>query len=197
MQAKLHPTEANPHLTDVGNHLRNESAKKDSKGLALTQLPLKKGLKEWGKKGTKGMYSEMKQLHFIDTFRPRHMKDLTKKEWKEMLESHIFLKQKIYGNVKGLHVAGGNKQRDFISKEDASSPTFSTEAVMITCVVDAEEDRDAAIIEIPNAFIQTRVENEEDMVTIRVRGILVDVLLGLLLKYMDHMSSLARKEISH
>ena len=31
--------------------------RKGSKGLALTQLPLKKGLKEWGKKGTKVMYS--------------------------------------------------------------------------------------------------------------------------------------------
>ena len=36
----------------------------------------------------------MKQLHFRDTFRPRHMKDLTKKERKEMLESHMFLKQR-------------------------------------------------------------------------------------------------------
>ena len=40
------------------------NCRKGSKGLALTQLPLKKGLKEWVKKGTKGMYSEMKQLHF-------------------------------------------------------------------------------------------------------------------------------------
>ena len=50
---------------------------------------------------------------------------------------------------------------------------------MIIYVVDAEEDRDAAIIDIPNAFIQSRVENEEDMLTIRVRGIMVDVLLGI------------------
>ena len=50
---------------------------------------------------------------------------------------------------------------------------------MLTCVVDAEEDRDVATIDIPNSFIQTRVDNEEDMVTIRVRGILVDVLLGI------------------
>ena len=72
------------------------------------------------------MYSEMKQLHFRDTFRPRHMKDLTEKEWKEMLESHIFLKQKSDRNIKGHHVAGGNKKRDFISNEDASSPTVLT-----------------------------------------------------------------------
>ena len=56
--------------------------RKGSKGLSLTQIPLKKGLKEWGKKGTNGMYSEMKQLHFRHTFRPRHMKDLTEKELK-------------------------------------------------------------------------------------------------------------------
>ena len=50
---------------------------------------------------------------------------------------------------------------------------------MLTCVVDAEEDSDVATIDIPNAFIQTIVENEEYMMTIRVRGILVDVLLGI------------------
>ena len=96
--------------------------RKDSKGLALTQPPLKKGLKKWDKKGTKGMYSEMKQLHFRDNFRPRHRKDITEKERKDILESHMFLKQKRDGNVKGRHVAGGNKQSDFISNEDASSP---------------------------------------------------------------------------
>ena len=62
------------------------------------------------------MYSEMKQLHFRDTFRPRHMKDLTEKERKDMLESHMFLKQKRDGNVKGRHMAGVNKQCDFMSK---------------------------------------------------------------------------------
>ena len=106
------------------------------------------------------MYSEMKQLHFRDTFRPRHMNDLADKEQKERLESHMFLKQNRDGNSKGRHVAGGNKQRDFISKEDVSSPTVSTEAVMITFVVDVEEDRDVATIDIPTDFIQTRVENE-------------------------------------
>ncbi len=35
-------------------------------------------------------------------------------------------------------------------KEDASSPTVSTEAVMLTCVIDANENRDFAIVDIPN-----------------------------------------------
>jgi hypothetical protein len=67
----------------------------------------------------------------------------------------MFLKEKRDGSLKGRTVAGGNKQRDYISKEDASSPTVATEAVLLSCIIDAEEGRDVAVIDIPNAFIQT------------------------------------------
>ncbi len=52
---------------------------------------------------------------------------------------------------------GGNKQCDYIVKEDVSSPTVTAQAVMLTCVIDAQEDRDAAVVGIPNAFVQTVV----------------------------------------
>jgi hypothetical protein len=67
----------------------------------------------------------------------------------------MFLKEKRDGSLKGRTVAGGNKQRDYISKEDASSPTIATEAVLLSCIIDAKEGRDVAVINIPNAFIQT------------------------------------------
>jgi hypothetical protein len=38
-------------------------------------------------------------------------------------------------------------------KEDASSPTVSSEVVMLTCIVDANENREVAIVDIPNAFV--------------------------------------------
>ena len=74
-------------------------------------------------------------------------------------------------------MAGGNKQRDCISKEDASSPTVATEAVLLSCFIDVEEDRDVAVINIPNAFIQTQVEDEKEMMFIKIRGVLVDILV--------------------
>jgi hypothetical protein len=52
---------------------------------------------------------------------------------------------------------------DYISKEDKSLPTIATEAILLFCVINAEEKRDVAIISIPNAFIQTWVEDDEDM----------------------------------
>ncbi len=37
--------------------------------------------------------------------------------------------------------------------------------------------RDVTVIDIPNAFIQTRVEDEEDMAIIKIHGVLVDILV--------------------
>ena len=119
------------------------------------------------------MQDEMKQLNFRNAFEPRHRSDLTEKEKAEVLESHMFIKKKRYGNFKRQTVAGGNKQSDFISKEESSSPTVATEAVILTVLIEAQENRDVSVIDIPNAFIQTKVEYEKDMVAIIVCGELV------------------------
>jgi hypothetical protein len=121
--------------------------------------------------------SEMKQLHFRNTFKPKHWSELSKTQRQTVLESHMFLKEKRDGSLKGRTVAGGNKQPDNISKEDASSPTVATEAILLSCIINAKEGRDVAVIDIPNAFIQTRVEDEGDMAIIKIRGVLVDILV--------------------
>jgi hypothetical protein len=89
----------------------------------------------------------------------------------------MFIKEKRDGKVKGRTVAGGNKQQDYISKEDASSPTVATESVQLLCIIDTEEGRDVAVVDIPNAFIQTCVENEKNMAFIKIRGVMVGILV--------------------
>jgi hypothetical protein len=96
-----------------------------------------------------------------------------------MLESHIFVERKSDGVLKAQQVAGGNKQQGYITKEDASSPTVSSEAVLLTCVVDANKNRNVAIVDIPNAFVQTIVEDEKDKALIGSCGPLVDVLVSI------------------
>ncbi len=117
-------------------------------------------MKTWGDTAKDAVHTEMKQLHYRDTFRPMHYGDLTKSQKATVLESHMFLKLKRDGKTKARTVAGGNKQRDYISKEDSSSPTVSTEAVILSCIIDALEGRDVATIDIPNAFIQTRIHDK-------------------------------------
>ena len=132
----------------------------------MTQLSLKAGLKRWGDRAYAAAHAEMKQLHMHDTFKPKHWHELTRLQKQTILESHIFLKEKRCSTMKGRTVADGSKQCDYMSKEDASSPTVTTESVLYTCIIDAEEGRDVAVIDIPNAFIQTHIKDEKDMATI-------------------------------
>jgi hypothetical protein len=129
----------------------------------MTQLSLKADLKEWGDKAFTAAQSEMKEFHLRNTCKPRHWRELIQDQRQTVLESHMCLKQKRYGKIKGRTMVGGKKQRNYISKEDASSPTLSTESVLLSCIIDAEEERDVAVVDIQNAFVQTRVENEKDI----------------------------------
>ncbi len=49
--------------------------------------------------------------------------------------------------------------------------------MLLTSLVDAQENLDVTIVDIPNAFIQTVVENNEVKVVMRIRGHMVDVLV--------------------
>ena len=108
----------------------------------MTQLSLKVGLKTLVEKRRKSMELEMRLLHLRETVEPRDRHELSTKEKDEVLESQIFLKLKRDCNIKGQAVAGGNKQRDSISKEEASPPTVATEVLLLSCVIDAEEHLD-------------------------------------------------------
>ncbi len=144
----------------------------------MTQLSLKAALKEWGNDANKAAYSEAKQLHWRNSFKAVHHKDLTAEQRLQILESHMIVVQKKDGTVKAREVAGGNKQRNFVLKEDASSPTAATESVLLlSCAVDAKERRQTAILDIPNAFIQTRVEREKDRAIVRITGLVADMLV--------------------
>ena len=93
-----------------------------------------------------------------------------------MLESHIFVEQKRNGKIKAQKVISGNKQRDYITKEGVSSPTVSAEAGMLTCIIDAQDERYVAVVDIPNTFVQTvvRKEDAEHQVVVCIWGPLVD-----------------------
>ena len=75
-------------------------------------------------------------------------------------------------------VAGSNKQRGHIDKIDATSPTDALESFLLNSTIDAKEGRDVAIIDIPNAFGTTRIENKKDIVIVRLRGNLAELMVA-------------------
>jgi hypothetical protein len=71
----------------------------------------------------------------------------------------MFNKQKRDNSIKGVRCADDRKQRVYIPKEDAILPAVSTEALMTSCVLDANDGQDVATVHIPNAFMQADMDD--------------------------------------
>ena len=66
------------------------------------------------------------------------------------------------------------KQRAYITKEQSTSPTISTEAVFLTAMDDAWENRKVAVLDVPGSFMQVDMD---ELVHVCFRGEMVDKLL--------------------
>ena len=79
----------------------------------------------------------------------------------------MFFKRKRSGRIKGRGCADGRKQRVFITKEESSAPTISTEALFFTCIIDVLEKRDVATTDFPGAFMQADMD---EIVIMKIEG---------------------------
>lgn len=135
------------------------------------------GLKIFGEDGYDAPASEIRNsLHGRGVIDPVRCNKVTHDIRKASLPYLMFLKRKRCGKTKGRGCVDGRKQQEFISREEASSPTISTHALMATCLIDVIEDRDVATADIPGAFLQAMMDDD---VYIKFEGKMVEVLLGL------------------
>ena len=54
-------------------------------------------------------------------------------------------------------------QRLYTNREDASSPTISIEAMMLSCMIDAKENRYVRVSDFPGAFLHADMEDNVHM----------------------------------
>jgi hypothetical protein len=144
--------------------------------LATPQMSMKRGLKVFGQDGVAAVGKEIKQLHDLKVGKPKRSADLTAEQRKESLGYLMFLKRKKKGDVKARGCADGRKQRAYTDKDEANAPTIATEAVFLTAVIDAMEARCVAVMDVPGAFMQADMP-EDEMTHVRLTGIMVDILL--------------------
>ena len=144
--------------------------------ILATQYSVKKGIKLFGERGKESVTSELQQLHDMVTFLPVHAYDLTRKQRKEALASLMFMTEKRCGRVKSRACANGSKQRQWIRKEDAASPTVMSDSVMITTAIEAHEGRKVITLDIPGAFLNTEIDEE---VIMMLRGELAELMVNI------------------
>ena len=63
-----------------------------------------------------------------------------------------------------------------MTKEDASSPTIRLDGSFFTSVIGAKEKWDVMMADVPNAFIQTALKQEDgvEKTVMKIAGVLVD-----------------------
>jgi hypothetical protein len=81
----------------------------------------------------------MKQIHDRVVFELISIKKMTILERKRAMESLIFLTERRDETIKAQVCANGSTQRAYIAREEASSPTAASEAIIITGVIDAKQ----------------------------------------------------------
>ena len=143
-------------------------------GAIMAQLSLKQGLKKWGQRGADSVMKEMRQMHDLQAFFPRDPKTMTKQQRIQALSSLIFLKEKANGEIKSRTCINGAPQRKYIKKEDAASPTVSTDGVFIVNAINAYEERDVATMDLPGAFLNTLTD---ELVFMVLKGELCELMV--------------------
>ena len=140
---------------------------------------LKKSTMKFGNRARQAARSELLQLNKRMVFTPVHREDITKEEMKKSMESLMFLTEKRDGTVKARACANGSVQRDYVLRDKAASPTVISESVFITSSIEAKEDRDVMTCDIPNAFVQTEIKNQEigERIIMKNCGTLLEILI--------------------
>jgi len=132
----------------------NDAVQHAVEHLIITQAGMKNGINLWGK-GVDSILKEMNQFHDRDAVRPLLPTEITENVKAKALGYLMFLRKKRNGEIKGRGCADGRPQQLYKSKEETYSQTASTESIFITALIDAQEGRDVAIVDIPGAFLQT------------------------------------------
>ena len=97
----------------------------------------------------------------------------------------MFLTEKRDMSVKGRMVYNRKPTREWLTREDSASPMAELESIMLTAVIDTHEGQDVMCADIPNTFIQAEmldISDGEEWVTMKITGVLVDMLVQLSLE---------------
>ena len=94
------------------------------------------------------------------------MKDLTPKEKEKAQQALCFLNKKSDRRIKARTVYNGKPTREWLTREDSSSPTALSKGVMLTTVVDAKKEQTSRATTYPmHLFRRMSLKEKQEMGT--------------------------------
>jgi len=148
----------------------------------MTQMTAKAGIKKHGKEAEVALMQEFAQLEELSVFEAVKPDSITKTQKREALRAINLIKEKRDGRIKGRTVADGRPQRSLYDKSETASPTVSTEALLLSIIVDAHEGRDVATADVAGAYLKAEMD---DFVLMKFTGQSVDIMCEMNAKYTE------------
>jgi len=143
-----------------------------------------KGIKLYGAKAIAAMFKEYKQLEAFKVLGRIHPDSLSHDQKRRALRAVNLIKLKRCGKMKGCTCADGSTERNYVPREEASSPTLYFEALMGILLINAFEECDTAIFDVPGAYLHARIPDDKFAI-LKIEGEFVDIMCEVNPEYKD------------
>ena len=144
-------------------------------GICFNQMTAKKGIELFGAKAVAAMFKEYKQLDDLNVLGRLNPDSLTDAQKRNALRAVNLIKIKRDGKCKGRTCADGSSQRNYVPRDEASSPTLSLEALMAILLINAYEERDTAIFDVPGAYLHAKLPDSKFTI-LKIVGQFADIM---------------------
>ena len=161
-------------------------------GFIMTQMTARAGIKKHGQLAVNALLQEIQQLHDKSVFEGLDASTLSNVEKQQALRAINLIKEKRCGRIKGRTVADGRPQRILYTKEETTSPTVSTDALMLSIIIDAKEKRDVAVADVEGAYLHA----DMDVFTVlKLEGLDVDIMCEVSKNYKNFVTEERGKKV--
>jgi hypothetical protein len=155
-------------------------------GHVMTQMTATAGIKKHGERAVDALFKEFCQLDDKSVFLPVDAKSLTRDQKYKALRAINLIKEKRCGKLKGRTCADGRAQKNLYTKEETTSPTVSTDALMLSLMIDSLEQRDVATADVVGAYL---LADMDDYTLLKLTGDTVNIMCNVNAKYIPFVST--------
>jgi hypothetical protein len=124
-----------------------------------TLMSERAGLRKHGKAAEAALMTEFSQLENLDVYEPLDPTKLARKQKRAAIRALNMFKEKRDGTLKGRTCADGRSQRNLYVKSQTASLTVSTDALLLSIIIDAYEARDVGTADVVGAYLNALMDD--------------------------------------
>ncbi len=159
-------------------------------------MSAKRGIKLYGEKAIAAIFKEYQQLEdlkVLDRIDPLLLSEDNKRK---ALRAVNLIKIQRCGKVKRRTCADGSVQRNFVPREEASSPNLSNEALMCLLLINSFENRDIAVFDVPGAYLHAEMPKDKFAI-LKIENEFVNIMCNVNPEYLNDVRYEGKRKVLH